>query len=841
MADRGGKRGRGSAPRIDFKELADKALNAVDQLLKCWLPDGNREGHEWKSRNPTRSDNRAGSFSINMATGAWGDFASGDKGGDLISLCAYLFHGGDQLAGARDVAEQLGIAVPPPMDGRSQDSAPSSSPPQEKSSPPAEAAAGGAEAKPDKRRTEWEPIRTAPASAPEAPRAHLKRGLPERVWHYRDADGATIGYVYRFVTSDGGKEVMPVCWARHAASGKEDWRWMHFAEPRPLYGLDRLAAKPDATVLVVEGEKCADAAHELFPELAVLTWPGGTNAEFKADWAPLAGRKVIIWPDADAKREKLSNEEKEAGIDPLSKPFLDEFKQPGMKAAVKIASRLVDYGCKVWMVTIPKPGEVADGWDVADFQAEKLQAGEAGFDFPGWLRDRTVVWSPDMADAPPAESTSPPNDAAAGEGKKRDNWYWNLLRTQKGELAAVVANVYDVLVNDDMWRGIIAFDEHSQRVVKLRPPPYVNGKEGEWEASDDTQTGIWITRRYRFAPASSTVAEAVETLARANSFHPVQDWLRALPAWDGTKRIGSWLQSYLGVAPESPGQETYLRMAGGWFLMGMVARAMRPGCKFDYCLVLEGTQGKTKSTALAVLAGEQWFGDTDLDLHNKDAMIALQGKWLYEIAEMGAIARSEEKRQKSFLSRRVDEFRPPYGRRDIKVPRQLVFAGTTNEWEWNKDPTGGRRFWPVTVGDIDLKGLAEAREQLFAEALVYFEAGKRYWPTPEEQKTYFDGEQLKREQQESLVDALHDWVYSQVSEFSIATAAMEGLDLDASKLTRDLQTRIGTALRKLGCTKVEKRNGMIRFWYKPPARNGAGSTAGAPVSQPQGGGYAAPF
>lgn len=829
MTTRGGKGGRGSADRIDFQGIASKALVAVDELLRTWLPTGHREGHEWKSVNPTRSDNRAGSFSINMATGAWGDFASGDKGGDLVSLCAYLFHGGDQLAGVRDVAQQLGIVLPPPSGGRSRDSAPPDSAPPEKSSPSAETAAGGAEA-PPKRATEWVPQRRVPADAPEAPRAHLKRGMPEMVWHYRDLDGATLGYVFRFKTSDGGKEVLPVCFAKHPSREHGEWRWMHFADPRPLYGLDRLAAKPEATVLVVEGEKCADVAHTLFPELAVVTWPGGTNAEFKVDWSPLVGRKVILWPDCDAKREKLSNAEKEQGIDPLSKPLLDEHLQPGMKAMHKIAQRLQDNGSKVWIVAIPKPGEKPDGWDVADMLQVDAVPAE---DFPDWLRERLVLWSPELV-SPRSEPISTASEAAAEERKK--DWFWSLLKTQKGEIAAVVANVYDVLVHDDAWSGIIAFDEHSQRVVKLRPPPYINGKEGEWESSDDTQTGIWITRRYRFAPASSTVAEAVETLAKANSFHPVRDWLRALAPWDGTPRLEHWLQDYMGV----PGSD-YIRRVGVWFVMGMIARVMKPGCKFDYCLVLEGPQGKGKSTALNVLAGDAWFGDTDLDLHNKDAMIALQGKWLYEISEMGAIARSEEKRQKSFLSRRVDEFRPPYGRRDVKMPRQLVFAGTTNEWEWNKDPTGGRRFWPVSCGDLNLDGLRQAREQMFAEALAYYDAGTRYWPTQEEQANLFDPEQLKREQQESLVDALHDWVYSQYADFSIATAAMDGLKLDASKLTRDLQTRIGTALRKLGCTKVEKRNGMTRFWYKPPARNGAGSTAGLPASNGQEAGDAAPF
>lgn len=828
MANPGGNSSRGAASRIDFKDLAEQALTSIATLLKDWLPNGHKVGPEWKSVNPTRADHSEGSFSINMATGKWGDFAAGDAGNDLISLCAYLFHNGDQLAGARDVAEQIGYALPPTRGGRSRDSRPPSSPPQEKSSPPAEAAAGGVEAA-DKRKSPWVPQRVAPADAPAVPRAHIKRGLPERVWHYRDADGATLGYVYRFLTSDGGKEVLPICWAINETTGKAEWHWMHFGEPRPLYGLDRLAAKPEATVLLVEGEKCADVGHELFPELAVVSWPGGTNAVHKVDCSPLAGRKVILFPDCDAKRERLSKEEKEQGIDPASKPLLDEVKQPGMKAMLQIGERLHAQACPLWMVTIPKPGEVPDGWDVADFSAEKIVS-DPEFDFPAWLRDHLRAWSPE--DSAASETISTATKAPAGEGEKR-GWYWELHRTQKGEIAPVVANVYDVLIHDEMWHGTIAFDEHAQRVSKLRPPPYVNGKEGEWEASDDTQTAIWITRRYRFAPASGTVAEAVETLARANSFHPVRDWLRSLLMWDGERRLERWLAYFLGVE-----QTEYSKRVGTWFVMGMIARVMNPGCKFDYCLVLEGPQGKGKSTALNILAGDAWFGDTDLDLHNKDAMIALQGKWLYEISEMGAIARSEEKRQKSFLSRRVDEFRPPYGRRDIKCPRQLVFAGTTNEWEWNKDPTGGRRFWPVMVGDLDLDGLKAVREQLFAEALAYFDGGNRYWPTPDEQEKLFDPEQLKREQQESLVDALHDWVYSQVADFSIATAAMEGLDLDASKLTRDLQTRIGTALRKLGCTKVEKRNGMIRFWYKPPVRNGAGSKAGDDAQEDKGGRHA---
>ena len=244
--------------------------------------------------------------------------------------------------------------------------------------------------------------------------------------------------------------------------------------------------------------------------------------------------------------------------------------------------------------------------------------------------------------------------------------------------------------------------------------------------------------------------------------------------------------------------------------------------------MLEGEQGKKKSSAFSVIGGD-WFGDTDLDFANKDSMIALSGKLVYELAELGALARSDERRQKSFLSRRYDEFRPPYGRTYIKSPRQLVFGGSTNEWELNKDPTGGRRFWPIECGEIDVEALAAVRDQLFAEAYHRVLAEERYWPTTEQQKTLFDPEQLRVEQPDGIIDALHDWAYEQVNEFSLATAILSGLKLDASKMTRDLQTRVGIALRKLGCDRVERRNGTVRFWYKPPARKGATSTTEAPA------------
>lgn len=225
---------------------------------------------------------------------------------------------------------------------------------------------------PEKRRSPWVPIFPVPDSAPVHPVAHLKRGFPERTWAYRGSGGELLGVVMRFKTSDGGKEVLPMVWARNSDTGVEEWRWMAFPEPRPLYGLDRLAARPDAPVMLVEGEKCADAGHSELPELVVVSWPGGGKADGKVDWSPLAGRKVITWADADAKRVPLTPDERAAGIEQLSKPLLPEDEQPGVATMVRIRERLVGLGCRVWNVNLPPPGAKPDGWDLVDAVADGI-------------------------------------------------------------------------------------------------------------------------------------------------------------------------------------------------------------------------------------------------------------------------------------------------------------------------------------------------------------------------------------------------------------------------------------------------------------------------------------
>jgi putative DNA primase/helicase len=189
---------------------------------------------------------------------------------------------------------------------------------------------------------EWRRITPVPEDAPPPPAAHPKQGRPAEVWDYHDAAGKLLGRVCRFELKEGGKDIRPLVFAEHKRHGRQ-WRWLHLPKPRPLYHLDQLAARPNAPVIVVEGEKAADAAGELLPDHVATTSSGGSKSARQADWRPLAGRRVTIWPDAD---------------------------EPGDGYARVVAELLAQLSPPPSVRIVAPPEGVALGWDAADARSE---------------------------------------------------------------------------------------------------------------------------------------------------------------------------------------------------------------------------------------------------------------------------------------------------------------------------------------------------------------------------------------------------------------------------------------------------------------------------------------
>lgn len=370
-----------------------------------------------------------------------------------------------------------------------------------------------------------------------------------------------------------------------------------------------------------------------------------------------------------------------------------------------------------------------------------------------------------MADSPPPDDPRFAEDEPVSLERERarrqlppvpgGTWEGSLVYEKKGRgetkevvLAPTAGNLALHLINEPAWAGCLGYDQFAEREVWLREPPPLSGfaspKPGEVLDEHDTYVQQWFHAKRQVNVANVTAA--VMAAARANGFHPVRQYLDTL-AWDGTKRLTRFLPDYFSTV-DTP----YTQEAGRRWLISAVARVMRPGCKVDTMLIVEGAQGKRKSTALAALVGADWFSDTKLDLSKVDAYQALRGKWVIEMAELDSLKNQELTRIKGFLSSVSDRYRPSYGKRARDFPRQTIFAGTTNEEKYLQDSTGNRRFWPVAAGTIKADELATDRDQIWAEALEAFRGGGSWW---------FDEDALLVEAQEAqearMVDE-HPWV-----------------------------------------------------------------------------------
>lgn len=291
-----------------------------------------------------------------------------------------------------------------------------------------------------------------------------------------------------------------------------------------------------------------------------------------------------------------------------------------------------------------------------------------------------------------------------------------------GRVKPTLDNMLKILVHDQALSGRIAFDHFASRYVAKGALPW-NMTPGTrlWTDADDAGLRWYLENKYEVT-GRDKVQDAMIMCAEQNGFNEVLDYLNSLK-WDGIERLDKLFIDYLGAE-----DNIYTRAVARKSLTAAVARAYEPGCKYDTMPILVGRQGAGKSTLIRTM-GKKWYADGLSTFEGKEAAESIQGKWIIEAGEMAGYTRAEENASKQFLSRQVDVFRQAYGRRTQEYPRRCVFFGSSNQYEFLKDITGNRRFWPIDIEAqkptknvyVNLPGEVD---QIWAEAVVRYKNGE---------------------------------------------------------------------------------------------------------------------
>lgn len=640
----------------DFSTLAADLLARSESLCAEWFPAGKRRGHEYLIGDLQGS--AGDSLSINLKTGKWADFANdGVRGGDLISLYAAM-HGVDQGEAYRRLTNGHApacLAKPTP----------------ERTAP----------ASPDI-------ISPVPANASAPNMRHQRHGKPTATWAYRDQDGALLGYVARYDPPGERKQIVP--WV-FSSTG---WIAKQFPEPRPLYGLDRL--NTGAPVLVVEGEKAADAAQAIVGHrYAVLTWPGGAQAFAKADFTALEGRKILLWPDADA---------------------------PGVAVMKKLADRLLDVCPEVKLLDTDG---MPDGWDAAD----------SGFDwqaFVAWARPRARVVSPVAPEPEPARAIAapPPPPAAPPERGSLVDYLTPLGDVNdKQRPLATIGNVAEICQR----LGIVV----RYNVISKEEELLIPGAGFSLDNRQNASLAFLLSECAKFRMPVDRVPDFITYLADCNQFNPVANWILSRP-WDGEDRL-TQLVATITAAGERlvPAISELKRAMVTRWMTSAVAAVFRPnGVSAHGVLVFQGDQyiGKTKWFKSLVPAELGVLQDgVILRPEDRDSVKQCVSNWLVELGELDATFRkSDIAALKAFLTKDKDVLRRAYARKESEFARRTVFFASVNPKEFLHDPTGNRRYWTIECDALDYDhgiDMQQCWAQVYAQ---HYQAGASWFLSPEE-------------------------------------------------------------------------------------------------------------
>ena len=404
------------------------------------------------------------------------------------------------------------------------------------------------------------------------------------------------------------------------------------------------------------------------------------------------------------------------------------------------------------------------------------------------------------------------------------------LAYRKGQPVVCHANLMLILQMDPRWSGRF-------RVNLLGDALEMDKKKVDSETAMVSEINQWVSRTYDIHYKLGDVKDGIYAAASRFAYHPVRDYLAALPAWDGTDRFPLLLSDVLGIKlseDTTPAEIALYTKFLRRFCISAVARAMRPGCKVDTALIFTGEQGAKKSTFFKYLIGPSWFGDSPIPIGDKNAAIQMRSTWGYECAELESLSKKTAEEVKQFLSVAEDLFRNVWERNARFWPRHSVICGSTNKPEFLTDPTGSRRFWPIPVPDdvvIDIALIRSMRDQVWAQAKALFleaqaviDRGEtpgescRWWFERDEDKER--ATQAHRFEVTDVWDALvMGYVLTSPKTFTIADILTSAIGMAKDRMDQAAKNRVGAILRRHGWRSKRARDEVnktkfVDVWVK---------------------------
>ena len=349
----------------------------------------------------------------------------------------------------------------------------------------------------------------------------------------------------------------------------------------------------------------------------------------------------------------------------------------------------------------------------------------------------------------------------ADEDEENDDWAVKLDSSKNG-YKPTIDNCLIILSHDKRLKKRIALNEFTKKIVKKKDMPWLKENNiSDWTDADDSGLRHYFEKTYGIR-GKGNIDDAFKLTAKNNAFHPIRDYLNGL-VWDHNQRLERVFVDYLGAD-----DNLYTRTVSRKTFVAAVARVFSPGIKWDNVLTLVGPQGCGKSTIIKTI-GKDWYSDTLTTVIGKEAYEQIQGFWVIEIAELSAMKKAELEAIKHFTSKCEDSYRAAYGHYVETYKRQCIFFGTTNRYDFLRDMTGNRRFFPVdcheekAVKNVwnDLNDYEV--DQIWAEAIEMYKSGEKLY-LDEELKHMAAAEQDKHLEENPLTGAVKMYLDKEIPE-----------------------------------------------------------------------------